>query len=91
MLIKNSIVMRKKNSEIYPIGTKVYKISGNPFKSGIKIATITGVVINEQDPKKRQAYTFAEDDSIVNCELCKDANEHIPIMDVMTLKLVTHA
>lgn len=77
--------MKKKNSEIYPVGTKVYKISGNPFKSGAKIATITGVVINEQDPKKRQAYTFAEDDSIVNCELCKDANEHIPVtlMDAM--------
>lgn len=70
--------MKKKNSEIYPVGTKVYKISGNLFKSGAKIATITGVVINEQDPKKRQAYTFEEDDSVVNCELCKDANEHVP-------------
>lgn len=70
--------MANKNKTIYPIGTKVYKISGNPFKSGFKVGTVTGVVTNEQDPKKRPAYTFEEDDSIVNCELCKTIEEHVP-------------
>ena len=70
--------MAHKNSEIYPIGTRVYKFSGNPFKSGFKVATVTGVVTNEHDPKKRPAYTFEEDDSIVNCELCGNIEEHVP-------------
>ena len=30
-----------------------------------------GVTINPHDPKKREAYSFVEDDSIVNQELCE--------------------
>ena len=53
----------------------VRKKSGKPFKSGLITATVEATVINEQDPKKRIAYTFVEDDSCVNvsqCELVKE-------------------
>ncbi len=53
------------------IGKKVVKKSGRPFKSTFQINTIKGVVINEQDPLKREAYTFNEDNSVVDCFLCK--------------------
>jgi hypothetical protein len=52
---------------------EVIKKSGKPFKSGNKINTVTGETINLQDPKKRLAFTFLEDDSIVSCHQCKEA------------------
>ena len=61
------------NTIIYPIGTKVYKKSGKPFLSGQKVNTISGVVGH---PYKKltgmpvKAYTFEEDDSIVECSIC---------------------
>lgn len=54
------------------IGKKVEKRSGKPFKSTLKINTVKGTKINEQDPKRRMAYTFEEDDSVVNVELCQE-------------------
>lgn len=51
------------------IGKTVFKKSLNPFKSGIKTATIKGFVINEQT--QRLAFTFEEDDSNVECWRCK--------------------
>lgn len=57
------------------LGQKVVKRSNKPFKSGDKINTATGIAINEEDPKKREGFTFEEDDSIVNCELCKPSPE----------------
>ncbi len=53
-------------------GKKVEKKSGKPFKSTLKSNTVKGIKINEQDPKKRMAYTFEEDNSIVNVELCQE-------------------
>lgn len=38
--------------ENFPI--KVKKKSGKPFKSGKKINTAIGIVINEDDPKERK-------------------------------------
>lgn len=52
------------------INQKVQKISGKPFKSTLKINTVKGVVINQQDPKNRLAFIFYEDDSIVNTDKC---------------------
>ena len=61
------------NHEIYPVGTKVHKRSFKPFRSGLVSNTVTGVV--NHNHKKRdgvpvKAYTFAEDDTIVECEIC---------------------
>lgn len=61
------------NNLIYPIGTKVYKKSGKPFLSTYKVNTIKGVV---DHPYKKingvsvKAYTFVEDESIVECSIC---------------------
>ena len=52
---------------------KVIKKSGKPFKSGNKVNTVKGETINHQDPEKRIAYTFLEDDSIVNKDQCSNA------------------
>ena len=49
--------------ENFPI--KVKKKSGKPFKSGKKINTAIGIVINEDDPKERKGYIFEEDNSEV--------------------------
>lgn len=38
-----------------------------PFKSGLKVNTIKGITINPNTGK--QAYTFEEDDSCVNCDI----------------------
>lgn len=49
------------------IGTKVQK-ERKPFKSGLKVNTVKAVV---QHPFiDRLAYTFEEDDSIVECWRC---------------------
>lgn len=61
------------NTIIYPIGTKVYKKSGKPFLSGIKVNTISGVVNHPykiKDGVPVKAYTFVEDESIVECSIC---------------------
>jgi len=52
-----------------PVGTKVIKLSGKPFKSGEKTATVKGVVDHPQLPGEL-AYTFDEDDSYVRASYC---------------------
>jgi len=52
------------------IGKRVYKKSGKPFKSTEKVNTVSGVTINPNTNKK--AFTFEEDDSIVDCFICKE-------------------
>lgn len=56
---------------IYEIGTKVFKPSGKPFKSGKKVNTISGVVDHPYKPGAK-AYTFDEDDSVVSVEMCRE-------------------
>ena len=56
------------------IGKKVFKTSDKPFKSGFKIATVVGVTTNPWT--QRQAFTFKEDDSIVECRMCELCGEH---------------
>ena len=51
------------------IGKRVVKKSGKPFKSGNKTNTIKGEAINYRG-KARPAFTFYEDDSIVNQYMC---------------------
>ena len=56
---------------VYPVGTRVIKFSGKPFKSGLKVATIKEIVespykIDKETGKPVVAYTFIEDDSIVS-------------------------
>jgi hypothetical protein len=60
---------------ILTIGTKVFKTSGKPFKSGSKINTIRGITIN---PKTGYpAYTFHDDDSIVDARTCEQYKEYM--------------
>lgn len=50
---------------------QVKKKSGKPFKSGKKVNSVKGIVINENDPQKRNAYIFYDDDSVVNTDICE--------------------
>lgn len=56
------------------IGKVVWKKTRKPFKSGLQKATVKGVTVNPQSPKNKLAFTFIEDDSIVDCEVCELAN-----------------
>lgn len=51
------------------IGDKVRKKSGKPFKSTFKINTVKSITINPVTNK--EAFSFEEDDSIVNTEICE--------------------
>lgn len=51
------------------IGKVVRKKSNKPFKSGLKLATVVGIGINEHIGK--EAFTFKEDNSMVNCDICR--------------------
>lgn len=60
------------------VGQKVWKnpkttskFEPKPFKSGLKINTVTGVVIHEQTGSP--GFTFAEDESVVECFRCSIA------------------
>lgn len=50
---------------------QVKKKSGKPFKSGKKVNSVKGIVANENDPQKRNAYIFYDDDSVVNTDICE--------------------
>lgn len=56
-------------SPIYS-GVRVVKNSGKPFKSGHKINTVKGLTCNPNT--NLLAYTFIEDESIVDCEQVKE-------------------
>lgn len=49
---------------------KVRKKSGKPFKSGLKINTVTKVV--KHSITERYSYTFEEDNSIVEVRVCEE-------------------
>lgn len=53
------------------IGKRVTKLSLRPFKSTHKINTVTGIATNPHTNK--MAFTFAEDDSVVDCRNCIEA------------------
>lgn len=62
------------------IGKKVWKnpkttskFNPKPFKSGFQINTVKSVVVSPYSGKP--AFTFEEDDSVVNCEICSFAPE----------------
>jgi hypothetical protein len=54
------------------IGQRVSESRGNkqpkPFKSGNLVNTVKGIVVNPYT--KKLAFTFEEDDSFVNCDIC---------------------
>lgn len=50
------------------IGKVVIKDSGKPFKSGMKTATVKGVV--DHPIMSIPSFTFHEDDSYVECRQC---------------------
>lgn len=50
---------------------QVKKKSGKPFKSGKKVNSVKGIVTNENDTQKRNAYIFYDDDSVVNIDICE--------------------
>lgn len=64
------------------IGKKVWKKSGvagdgapKPFKSGLKVNTVTGVVLHPYC-EETYAFTFKEDSSVVECWRCSIAPSH---------------
>ena len=64
-----TVIQQKRIEAIYQswIGKQVTK-EKKPFKSGSKVNTVKGLTIN---PDSGQiAFTFIEDDSIVNCSRC---------------------
>ena len=65
---------------------RVAKKSLKPFKSGLIINTVSGTCVNEQDPKRREAYTFEEDDSIVNIDMCMEIPYLIERAVILDLK-----
>ena len=50
---------------------QVKKKSGKPFKTGKKVNSVKGIVTNENDTQKRNAYIFYDDDSVVNTDICE--------------------
>lgn len=50
-------------------GQRVRKISGKPFKSGLRVGTVTGICPHPNLPDT-DAYTFEEDDSKVRADYC---------------------
>ena len=70
--------MRQAN-EIYACGTKVKKLSEKPFKSGLVFNTVKSVTehphkIDPETNKGVPAYTFFEDDSVVEAAAVKLVN-----------------
>lgn len=59
---------------LLPPGSKVMKLSGKPFKSGLKVNTIESITTHSVFPDKT-AYRFKEDDSIVEAWRCVECNE----------------
>lgn len=51
------------------VGQRVKKTSGKPFKSGLSLNTVKGVVENGGFGET-PAFTFEEDDSLVECRRC---------------------
>jgi hypothetical protein len=51
------------------VGKRVEKYSGKPFKSGKKINTATGIIMNKELGNVA-CYTFVEDESCVECYRC---------------------
>jgi hypothetical protein len=52
------------------INKKVVKKSGKPFKSGLKVNTVKSVTENPNTNKP--AFTFYEDESVVDVFICKE-------------------
>lgn len=55
------------------IGKRVAKPSGKPFKSGLKVNTVKGVI--DHPILHVPAFTFVEDESYVNCLYCGEVME----------------
>lgn len=61
------------------IGSKVSKIAVSPnktpkpFKSGLRENTVKDIVINPNT--RRFAFTFEEDQSLVDCQICELKNK----------------
>ena len=63
-----NLVDKKMLSKPELIGKQVRKTSNKPFKSGNKINTVKGIMVNPQT--QRPAFFFADDDSNVECWRC---------------------
>jgi hypothetical protein len=57
-----------RESESLPIGTRVAKVSGKPFKSSLKVNTIAGHITHPITG--RSSYSFVEDDTVVEAKQC---------------------
>ena len=57
-----------KKDEILDIGIQVIKKSGKPFKSKLKVNTISGYMVHPVTG--RDCYLFIEDETYVECKQC---------------------
>lgn len=57
------------------IGDAVRKTSGKPFKSGHKVNIVSGITTNPNTG--RPAFTFEDDDSIVDCWICDKVDGNV--------------
>jgi len=75
-IITLNVKMKTAPDIIYPEGTKVCKKSGKPFKSLLKVNTVSGIIEHpykkDENGKGVVSYTFIEDDSIVEADKCKN-------------------
>ena len=60
------------STPVLPIGVRVQKTSGKPFKSGRKINTINGTGTMQIGSVSRPTYRFEEDESEVECWRCEE-------------------
>lgn len=83
-LVAGSMEVRRSRPAVCPaneltneqmIGMRVKKTSPKPFKSGNKVNTVKGIV-DHPEPKLAgiKAFTFEEDDSVVECRRCIPEN-----------------
>lgn len=63
--------MATNSNEVLIFPFKVKKKSNKPFKSTLKVNTAIGSIKNENDPNKKDAFIFKEDNSVVNVDMCE--------------------
>jgi len=57
--------------KVWKNAKKTSKFAPKPFKSNLKVNTVKGVVVHPVTG--RDAFTFVEDDSVVECRICSFA------------------
>lgn len=65
----------KRFPEVLPVGSRVRKNSGLPFKSRLKVNTVSGYCTMTINGAEFPAYNFEEDESHVEAWRCQAATQ----------------